>query len=34
MLMTGSILSGMEVARRIGDRAEAAQKKRSISVTA
>jgi protoporphyrinogen oxidase len=33
MLMTGSIVSGMEVARRIGDD-EAAQKKRSISVTA
>ena len=32
--MTGSILSGMEVARRIGGGAEAAQKKRSISVTA
>jgi len=34
MLMTGSILSGMEVARGIADRVEAAQKKRSISVTA
>jgi protoporphyrinogen oxidase len=34
MLMTGSILSGMEVARRIGEGAEASQKKRSISVTA
>jgi protoporphyrinogen oxidase len=34
MLMTGSILSGMEAARRIADGVETAQKKRSISVTA